>query len=418
MSNLDTHLKQLLKNHWGFLDEGWPTVEQQHNHRTAVKPVEHIKLVKETLVKRLGPIPVFFFLVTLWPYAKYPGPYREVEKGLLILYHLTTGVAMDGISPHMPKSSFHALYSQFYKTHFRSTMKQVNDMMAKMFSTFPIRVLCAKEKNPELFRHVTLHIDGHDTRLTCEEKSSSEMYSYKLKKSGVRTQVCIDPNGMAILVSKSLPCKDNGDGTMLVGMKIHRHIHELDCIAIDGGYTQYIGKIVAETDMSKRNFCYPIRRSRGKSLAEDEANYNKTFGSFRSQMEAEFGELGTVFEMHNNRKPVRVNKIETYNLQLRLCLLLMNVKRMVAIFGIKDEPIHRAWITENFDYPSNNGVMEQIMECPPVAEMLADAESLSKLQDDFMNMEIMEVDDEEEEQLTRKRVRVVGVDIPSMKRIK
>ncbi|KAI9233212.1 MAG: hypothetical protein BYD32DRAFT_360186, partial [Podila humilis] len=51
------------------------------------------------------------------------------------------------------------------------------------------------------------------------------MYSYKLKKSGVRTQVCMDPNGMALI---------------------------LDCIAIDGGYTQYIKKLVEDTSMTKK----------------------------------------------------------------------------------------------------------------------------------------------------------------------
>ncbi|KAI9231523.1 MAG: hypothetical protein BYD32DRAFT_356871, partial [Podila humilis] len=72
-----------------------------------------------------------------------------------------------------------------------------------------------------------------------------------------------------------------------------------DCIAVDGGYTQYIKKVVEDTELSKKNFCYPIRKS-GKDLAQDEANYNKIFGSFRSQIEAEFGELGAIFEKHNN----------------------------------------------------------------------------------------------------------------------
>jgi hypothetical protein len=147
-------------------------------------------------------------------------------------------------------------------------------------------------------------------------KVKQGMYSYKLKKSGVRTQVCTDCNGMAILVSKSLPCKENNDGSMLIGMKIEKHIHQLDCIAVDGGYTQYIKKVVEDTDLSKKNFCYPICKSCGKDLAQDEANYNKIFGSFWSQIEATFGELGAIFEKHNNRTPVLVTKIATYNLQL------------------------------------------------------------------------------------------------------
>jgi hypothetical protein len=417
MDNLKIHFQQLLQGQWRFLDAEWPTLELKHNHRTGMKPVAHMKLIKDTLMARLGPIPVFFFLVVIWSHTHYPGPYGEVDKGLLILYHLVAGVAMDGLSPHIPKSSFHSIHSEFYKTHYKVHVKHINSMLATMFSTFSIRVLSAKLKNPELFLHVTLHLDGHDTRLSCEERSSTEMYSYKLKKSGVRTQVCVDANGMAILVSKSLPCKDNNDGTMLVAMKIHKHIHELDCIALDGGYTQYVKKIVENTAMTKKNFSCPIRRDRGKDLSKQEAKYNKLFGGFRSQIESEFGDLGTIFERHNNRKPVLVTKIETYNLQLRLCLLLMNIKKMVALLDIQVDPMHVAWTRDNFDYPSTEGAIEQNIEYIPVAEMLGDAQSMTKLQDEFMKMTAMDVDDDEQP-LTRKRDIVVSVDIPSRKRIK
>jgi hypothetical protein len=398
MEKINTHFKRLLRDHWGFMEEEWPTIDVPNNHRTAVKNVELIKLVKETLMRKLGALPVFFFLVVVWSQAIYPGPYREVEKGLLILYHLAIGTAMDGMSPHIPKSSFHAIHSDFYKTHRKTHSKQISHLLGTMFSTFHLRVLSAKLANPPLFQHVTLHLDGHDTRLSCEEKSSTEMYSYKLKKAGVRTQVCVDCNGMAILVSKSMPCKDNNDGTMLLGMKIHKYIHPLDCIAVDGGYPQYIKKLVEDNELTNKNFCYPIRKHRGKELAKYETNYNKIFGSFRSQMEAIFGELGTVFEKHNNRRPVLVTKIETYNLQLQLSLLLMNVKKMVALFGIEVEPIHQAWMRDGFDYPSKNGAMEQNLAYIPVAKMLEDAESLTKLQEEFVAMS-MEVDEEEEQGL-------------------
>ncbi|KAF9431924.1 hypothetical protein BGZ76_011517 [Entomortierella beljakovae] len=187
-------------------------------------------------------------------------------------------------------------------------------MLCNMFSAFPICFLSVKERNPPLFKHVTLHLDGHDTHLSCEEKSSAEMYSYKLKKSGIRTHVCINPNRVAILVSKSLPCKDNNNRTMLVGMKIHKHIHELDCLALDGGYTQYIKKIMDETGLTKKNFCYPICKSRGKELTKEEVDYNTIFGSLYSQIDDEFGELGSTSAKHSNRKPFQVTKIEMYNL--------------------------------------------------------------------------------------------------------
>ncbi len=419
MPTLKQHLQQLLHDEWKFMDEEWPTRECPSNNRTSIKSISHMNTVKDMLMARLGAIPVFFFLVVIWSCDKYPGPYHEVDKGLLVLYHLVAGLPMDGISPYIPKSSFHSLHSEFYKTNHNANSKKINQMLARMFSTFPIRLLSAKLRNPPLFPHVTLQLDGHDTRLSCEEKSSKEMYSYKLKKSGVRTQVCTDCNGMAILVSKSLPCKENNDGSMLIGMKIEKHIHQLDCIAVDGGYTQYIKKVVEDTDLSKKNFCYPIRKSRGKDLAQDEANYNKIFGSFRSQIEATFGELGAIFEKHNNRTPVLVTKIATYNLQLRLCLLIMNVKKMVAMLGLEAYPIHNAWMRDGFDFPYTNGAMEQTLEYIPVEEMLGDAQDMTKLQEQFLQMTAMDVEESGDQASTRKRREiVVSVDLPARKHSK
>ncbi|KAI1286597.1 hypothetical protein EDD11_010609, partial [Mortierella claussenii] len=318
--NMDQQLKrnyeELLTNHWGFLDEPWPERAIATNHRTVHKDIPMMDQVKAVLVKRLGAIPVYFFLVVLWSQHEYPGPYREVDKGLLILYHLVKGLPMDGLSVFIPKSSFHLIHTHFYKREYAAHSKRITHLLATMFSSVTIRLLVAKVNNPPLFKHVTLHLDGHDTRATYGE-SSADMYSYKLKKSGLRTQVCMDSSGMAILVSKSQACKNNNDGTMLVDLKIQNHIHEMDCLALDGGYTQYLPTILEKSDLRRTNFCTPIRKKRQQELTSNEASYNSMFGSFRSQMEALFGELGRTFERHNNRSPILVDKRQTYNLQLK-----------------------------------------------------------------------------------------------------
>src|SRR6202034_1950547 len=174
-------------------------------------------------------------------------------------------------------------------------------------------------------------------------EASADMYSYKLKKSGLRTQVCMDPNGMAIWVSKCQPCRKHQDGQMLLDMKMYNKMHDLDCLALDGGYTNYIKTLVEETDLCTSNFAHPIRKRKLKEMTEEETNYNSMFGSFRSQMESLFGDLGHTFEIHNNSKPVLVEKKQTYNLQLKLCLLLLNVKKMAALVGLEEEPIHLSW---------------------------------------------------------------------------
>jgi hypothetical protein len=80
---LTKHFKQLLDDHWSFLDAGWPTITPRNNHRTVSKEIGFMAQIKETLNRRLGPIPVYFFLVVIWPKCKYPGPYKEVEKGVI-----------------------------------------------------------------------------------------------------------------------------------------------------------------------------------------------------------------------------------------------------------------------------------------------------------------------------------------------
>lgn len=162
-------------------------------------------------------MPVFYFLVFLWPNAIYPGPYREVEKGRRVLYHLVTGVAMDALSLRIPKSSFHAIHTMFYKTHRKVHIKLISEALSTMFSNIHIRLSSAKIVKISHFKHVTLHFDGHDTRLSCEQKTSAEMYSFKLERAGVRAQICMNCNEMAILVSNSLPCRDHNDGSMLLG---------------------------------------------------------------------------------------------------------------------------------------------------------------------------------------------------------
>ncbi|KAF9967874.1 hypothetical protein BGZ73_000328 [Actinomortierella ambigua] len=109
---------------------------------------------------------------------------------------------------------------------------------------------------------------------------------------------------MAIFTSKSGPCVAGTDGTVLQEMKIHRSIHELDCVAPDGGYSLYIGEIIDSTHLTMDNFAIPIRKKLRQAIKEKDVAYNNAFGSFHSTMENTFGELGRAFEKHNNKTPV------------------------------------------------------------------------------------------------------------------
>ncbi|KAL1928899.1 hypothetical protein VTP01DRAFT_1958 [Rhizomucor pusillus] len=249
------------------------------NYRTVIKDIPDINTVKRLIVERLGVIPTFFFLVVLFGVQDYSGPYRNLEQRLLILYHLLTGVSMSDMGRFILRAVSIRSTGNF-------TRKQVVAALQSMFSTARIRVLSAMEKNSPEFRHVTLHLDGHDTRVSYLSGNHQLMYSNKLKKAGFHTQ-----------------------------MDISSRVHSIDCIAVDGGYTLFLDQVIQESSgLSTRSFLHPIRKARGLQLSEEERTFNAMIGSFRSKIEGTFGELMTTLHRFGNGSPIRVSDVEVFTI--------------------------------------------------------------------------------------------------------
>jgi hypothetical protein len=409
---------KLLEDEWKFLDKPWPLCPKTKKfHRSDMKPVENIQRMKELLMHHLGAIPVFFFLSVIWAKFYFPGPYKAVDKGIAFLYYFVAGQTMDSMSQYLPRTSFYQLYDTFFDIQIALFDKFITQCLANMFSTPEIRVRSANWKNPPLFKHITLLLDGHDTRATYGE-NKIDMFSYKLHKSGLRTQVCIDINGVALFVSMSEACKDNNDGTMLVAMNIGNKIQEVDCIGLDGGYTQHIGKILEQDhQLTLMNFCFPIHKKRLQPLHAEEANFNSMFGAFRSMVENTFSELGTAFNKHNNKDPIRVNSKKAFNLNLRLCLLLLNIKKFVNILQIQELPHHRSWMEDGFDYPTDKKIIPDLTETYTVQNKLEYGDEMLKVQEAFLSMDMDESGDENVVDVPgNKRLLLESVEIPARKK--
>lgn len=385
---------KLMDQQWKFLYKEWPQIKPSKYHRSDTKSINNIDHVKEIVLQRLGVIPVFFFLTVVFATQDYPGPYRNIEKGLLILYQLLQGYSLNDMSAFIPRSSYYDIFRKFYESHANELDKKLSNMLMSMFSTLDVRIRSA-QNNPPLFKHVTLMVDGHDTRLSVVGESSEKLYSYKLKKSGLRTQVCIDINGMILFTSKSAPCKDNTDGTMLIKMRLEKYIDKLDCVALDGGYTQYIKKLVGNTDLEPLNFYVPIRKPKGIELSNEEKIFNKSFGSFRSRIEATFGELVTTFRKLSNKGGIRVSDDAVFTIQLKLACLLLNVKKFVTLGDIQAQPHHSSWISSEFDYWQESN-LETYENLASLKESRGHAGELLKLQRQFLNLDIA-IDEEMEE---------------------
>ncbi|KAG9062361.1 hypothetical protein KI688_005276 [Linnemannia hyalina] len=385
--NMDEALEYdaIVQNYWKFLYTDWPIIDRVKHHRTEIAAVNDIDSIKTFVLNRLGVIPVFFFLTVIFGTRAFSCPYRNVEKGVMLLYVLVKGISLSDMARYIPKTSFHTIHKEFYMHNPAALNRFLTTMLSEMFSTMKSRHLAA-ERNPEPFKNVTLNLDGHDSRIIYANADKASLYSYKLKKSGFRVQVCTDMNNMVLFVSAPAPCRDYNDGTMLLRMGIQNKIHKLDCVALDGGYSLFIGKLLDSADeLQYENFCYPIRKMRGIALTEEEKAYNEIFGSFRSRIESYFGEMQSTFTKFSHTVVNKVAEKETFGAQYKLACLLMNIKRFVALRSIPTEQHHTLWLQDGFDYPSKTE-QETMYALPNIKVKLSHSRGLLTTRKAFFDM--------------------------------
>jgi hypothetical protein len=385
-----------LEAEWEWYLEEWPEYKVERYHRTEIKPIPQINHVKSVILDRLGVVPVFFFLTVLWSSYNCSGPYNKVEKGLLILYQLLEGMYITDMERYIPKSSYYEIYKGWWgKEHDsnRGLDKILTGLLLNMCSSIELRVISSQYCNPIRFKHVTLFLDGHDTRLSYQGHSSESQYSWKLRKSGMRSQVCMDSNGMILFVSKSEPCKDHTDGNMFEKMDIEKKIHKLDCMALDGAYIYYSQQLVERSKLKSYNFIYPIRKPNNQSLSAEESTFNEEFGSFRSAIESKFGNLRTTFKRFNNEKSWKTSEPEKFTLQMKLSWLLINIKDFVKLVNIGPRDVHKHWLIEGFDYPKPH-VEKKLDIATSLKEQQTHREMLLNMQREMLLGKSVEEDEE------------------------
>lgn len=392
---IDSEVNKLIVNQWGFLNQNWLVIKNKYNHRTENKDIEDIKTIKEELKNKLGFTTVFFFLQILYTNREYPGPHREIDKGLILLYHLISGEPGSKMSRHMKYTTFYKLYKKFWMsdTNYEYLYKKVNYCLKHMFST-PLLRLCTSIKiNPTLVKHVTCFIDGHDSRINYVNTDIKReiLYSYKLKTSGLRTQIISDMNEMIINVSRSDYCSDASDGNMMLNMKLYRVLSKTDCMACDGGYNLFV-KRFEELCIEKSpgnilnddNFVYPIRKEVGINLTKTESHFNDVFGGFRSGIENQFSVLGSKFKrFNNNTNATKIDNIKFYNLQFKVACLLKNINKFVEKFDIIQQPHHKLWYDNCFEFPSQTKLIDIVILSE--MELKEKTERLKLIQDSLLN---------------------------------
>jgi hypothetical protein len=393
---LNKEVNNLIANEWLFLNMNWSYILHKFNHRSELKDVKFIKFIKDVLLEQLGYIPVFYFLNVIYGSIEYPGPYREIEKGLLILYHMVSGLSGRKMHQFISYTTYYELYKRFWQSNYNNLNKLINLELNRLFSNIKIRILAAIVKNPKGFKDVTLMIDGHDGKIKYYDPDTKTklLYSYKLKGSGLRTQIVTDMNQMILFISESQKCGIGNDGTMFLNMKLHNKMHIGDCLAMDGGYNLFISKfkensLNAGKDFSDKNFVYPIRKENNSKLTASELTYNSIFGSFRSDIENHFSVLASKFNrFNNNTAALQITDIKYYNLQFRVACLLKNIWRMVEDYNIEVQPHHMLWYNDNYEFPKKESKLDIVFSDKIEADK--NHKEMKELQKEILNLNINE----------------------------
>ena len=121
---LQKEINNLIEHNWSFLNKYYPTLEKKKHHITEPRDVDHIDDIKDTVCKKLGYIPTFFFLTVLYGVKDRVGPFRNIEKGLLLLYQLLEGVTINDMDEYIPHSTFWEIYKEFWYDDFNEINKK------------------------------------------------------------------------------------------------------------------------------------------------------------------------------------------------------------------------------------------------------------------------------------------------------
>lgn len=386
----------LVKNTWQFLEEPWTVVTHRSYHRTTEKDISGIDEIKTTIASRFGIIGPFAFLNEFFGKTDWSGPYRNVEKGLLYLYHLSEGLSHSKLATYMPESTFQVLHREIVLTYYDQLLEWLDTCLTKRFSTEQLRIVAASMHNVEDYQSITIQTDGHDSRTNYNSKYDIDRkitFSYKLKKAGYRLQVAQDSNKMFLAVSDAENCAKGNDGTMFMNFRLDTIMGEHDVCQADGGYTLFVPKLLELPDcnpcLTSNNFRCPIRKIKKKKFKLGEKRYNEKFGATRSDIETQFACINNVAAKFRNYPSRSVTSIREFSLEFKLICVLLNFERAEKLFHIDVTSTHKQWLLAEFDFPR-----KELVVCGdrPDQEKRKDQIMVAKQNSTLLNMYLAEMD--------------------------
>ena len=115
-------------------------------HQSRPQEINDIASIKTKLEKRLEVFPVFAFL-QLFGQKDYPGQFRNVEKGLILLYMMISGSSLRSMDNFIPYGSLQKISKEFWQGQQDEIEKWVTKHLNHSFSSADIRLLVAHKQH-------------------------------------------------------------------------------------------------------------------------------------------------------------------------------------------------------------------------------------------------------------------------------
>lgn len=202
INNLKHEVNKLKENEWKVIDNYWDSdikilpnlMNNRTNNYNKLKNISSIQGIKNVLLNKIGVIPVYFFLNVLFGNYTYTGAYRNIDKGLLLLYQLITGDSNNNMSLLM--GTYKKLYNEFWVIRNKELNKKVDLFLKNMFSNIDIRLINAEIYNPDNLKTPTYIFDTYSSLYEINRSNNISILGYA-------THFLCDNNGMITYVSET-----------------------------------------------------------------------------------------------------------------------------------------------------------------------------------------------------------------------
>lgn len=316
------------------------------------KSISSIDAYKKYLKNRLGYISVYFFLNHIFGNYVYSGNYKTIDKGIVLLYHILSGEDKLKFNNIIP--GFNRFYNEFWNSRYNEINKIVDNYLKTLFSDIDTRIYNAKENNHENINFLTFTFDSY-------LKYNKVNNSNRLFNKGMITQFICDNNGFITYVSKTKKYYEKfKNGNILNETYFSDVILDID---VDKDVIAFNEEIYNFKDIIIKNTKENIKKDISENivttiidddLISDDIYYNSNFNDFIKIGKNTINSIENMFLIFKNDNYIRTADIKIYNLQLKIAILLYNIKIYTEKYNIQIKEIHKIWYEdETFDFSND-----------------------------------------------------------------